>query len=241
MDIGDILISLIIFVFLIFLYKIMAQNWEWKFSERIRNGYFELERNSRKKDYIQQINFRHDKEKIIFQDTVILIIVFSVIIIFVTQSIYFAAVASGSMNPTFDKFDIILMQNIDRKYEAGDIIMFNRPDTSLPVTHRISSIDLDGNIKTAGDASGADWWQLKNDVIKGKAIIVGGKPIIIKNFGRYFIAEDRNQRFGPFDYSSYFLFFEVIKLYGYVIASICILVYIFLEIKKFKKYKNRMN
>lgn len=234
MELGDIFFLSIIIIFLIILYGIMAQNWKLGL---ISNRYFELEKNGMEKDYIRSINiYEKDKEKLIFKDIFIILFFISIVLLFITKTIFFAAVVSESMTPTINKYDMVLLQNIDHRYAVGDIIMFNRPDTSLPVTHRIRSIDEDGIIKTAGDAAGQiDWWQLKKEDIVGKAFIILEKPITIKNFGRYFIAENKNQRFGPFDYGTYFLFIEVIKLYGYAIAAICIFAYIFLEMKKYKK------
>lgn len=240
MLINDVLFLFIIFIFLIILYGTMARNWKWKSLYRIKDKYLELDKNYRKRNYTRSVSVVGDKEKIIFEDIVILIAAFTLMILFITKAIFFAAVASGSMSPTINKYDMVMMQNIDHRYNVGDIIMFESPDTAQPVTHRIKSIDEEGTIRTAGDATGVtDWWKLKKENIVGKAVIILENPITIKNFGRYFIAEDKNQRFGPFDYNSYILFFEVIKLYGYAIASICILTYIFLEFNRLKKMKDQ--
>lgn len=235
MMLEDILFLLILSIFLIILYQTIVQKRRWKIIDILKDKYFDFNKNHRKKNYIRLIGTRpEDKQKIIFENICILAIIVSIMFVLVTKAIFFAAVASESMSPTFNKYDIILMQNIDRDYKIGDIIIFENPDTAIPVTHRIISVSSEG-IQTVGDATGkADWWQLKKDDILGKAILIGEKPIVINRFGRYFIAEEKGQTFGPFDYRLYFLFFETIKLYGYIIAVICILAYIVLEIKRIK-------
>jgi hypothetical protein len=118
--------------------------------------------------------------------------------------------------------------------------MFVEPFMGRPVTHRIFRIDGD-IIRTAGDFSGAmDAWEITKKDIRGKAIIINGKPIVIKRYGRFFIVDAKDQQLAIFgdDYRSYFLFFQVIKIYGYVIVVICVILYIALTFRK-KSWKNR--
>lgn len=231
--IDDIIIILLISAFLISIYMRIMHNWN--FIEKVEQRYSKSDINSRVKDRIKYINRQPiDRQKVIFKDFSILSIVLLVIILIGTQAIFFAVVVSDSMIPTFNKNDMILMQNIDRTYSVGDIIMFKRPDTSIPTSHRIISIDDEG-IRTAGDATKTmDWWKLKNDDIVGKAVMFQGKPVAIKEFGVYFIVEDKNQRFGPFDYQNYYLFISVIKIYGYAIAIISLIIYVVLTLKREK-------
>lgn len=56
------------------------------------------------------------------------------------------------------------------------------------------------------------------------------KPLVIKGYGVFFTVEDRNQKFGPFDYQTYLLFINVLKAYGYAIAIISLLIYIALTL-----------
>lgn len=235
MRLDDILFLLILSIFLIILYQTIVQKRRWTIIDTLKDKYIGFNKKNRTENYIRLINTRPaDKQKIIFENICILTIVVSIMFLFVTKSIFFVAVASESMSPTLNKYDIVLMQNINRDYKIGDIIIFENPNTAIPVTHRIKSITNEG-IQTMGDAVGkTDWWQLKKEDIIGKAILIGEKPIIINKFGRYFIAEERGQTFGPFDYRTYFVFFDTIKLYGYIIAIICILTYIALEIKRIK-------
>ena len=231
--IDDIIVILLISVFLITIYMRIVHNWN--FIEKVEQRYSKSDINSRVKDRIKYINRQPiDRQKVIFQDLSTLSIVLLAIILIGTQTIFFAVVVSDSMSPTFSKNDMILMQNVDRTYSVGDIIMFKRPDTSVPTSHRIVSIDDEG-IHTAGDATKTmDWWRLKKDDVVGKAIVFQGKPVTIKEFGVYFIVEDKNQRFGPFNYQDYYLFISVIKIYGYAIAIISLIIYIVLTLKREK-------
>lgn len=234
----EILLLLALSIFFYILYKRKVKNQELGVIEKINDTYFKLDRKNRKKDYIRVVSTRPaDNEKIIFENIIILAIVFSTMYLLLSKSIFFAAVVSDSMIPTFHRNDLILIQNIDRRFNVEDIVMFKRPDTSIPVTHRIKSIK-DGLIRTAGDNSGQlDWWELKNEDMLGKAIMIEGKPILIKGLGVYFITENKNQRIGPFDYRTYIIFIEVVKLYGYIIAAVSILAYLILEGKRVRKVR----
>ncbi len=193
------------------------------------------DRKQRINDYIKQISKKPiDLQKHIFKESLTLTLVLFVMYLLATKAIFFSAVISGSMNPTFDRDDLVLMQNIDHSYNVGDIIMFQRPDTSQPVSHRVTRIS-DEIIYTAGDATGQeDWWEIKKEEILGKAILIQGKPIVIKEYGKFFIVDNDHQDFGPLgqNYSKYFLFFEVLKIYGFVIAVFCLLLYVALTVKQ---------
>lgn len=232
-SIDDIIFILLLSIFLITIYMRIVYNWN--FVEKIERRYSQSDIDSRVKDRIKYINRQPiDRQKVIFKDLFILSIVLFAIILIGTKTIFFTAVLSDSMSPTFSKNDMVLMQNVERTYNIGDIIMFDTPDTALPVSHRIVSIE-DTGIRTAGDATKSmDWWKLKKDDIIGKAIVVQGKPITIKGLGIYFIVQDRNQKFGPFGYQDYYLFISVIKIYGYFIAVISLIIYVFLTLKSEK-------
>ncbi len=112
--------------------------------------------------------------------------------------------------------------------------MFKTPDTSKPYSHRIVSITDKGYIRTEGDAIGQmDWWEISKEDILGKAITIQGKPIVIKGYGKYFIIDNDREDLGAFgqDYRAYLLFFEVLRIYGYVIATGSLLLYIFLTVR----------
>jgi len=233
LSINDILFLLALLIFLILVYRKIIHSID--FFEPVKHGFSEFERKQKINGFIKHVTKKpEDRQRLAMKEISILAAVIFIMFIFATKAVFFTAVASGSMEPTFSRDDIILMQNIDHQYKTGDIIMFQRPDTSHPVTHRIQSITSDG-IRTAGDATGqTDWWMLKKEDILGKAILMQGKPVVIKDYGRFFLVDDMHQDFGPFgqDYRKYFLFFEVIKIYGYVIAIFSLILYVALTIKQ---------
>ena len=82
-----------------------------------------------------------------------------------------AIVLSGSMQPTFDVNDLLIIQKCD-KYEVDDIVTFVDKNNDL-VTHRIISIDSKNEtFITRGDANNIHDPELKTDRIKGKVICI---------------------------------------------------------------------
>jgi signal peptidase I len=238
-SINDILFLLVLLIFLIVVYRRIIYNIG-SFKPVIR-AFKAVDRKQRINAYIKQINKRPvESQKVVLQELVIFIFALIIMFLFASKTIFFTAVISGSMYPTFNTDDLVLMQNIDRIYKPGDIIMFERPDTSYPVVHRIKLI-TDKGINTAGDATGQmDWWELEKKDIHGKAILIQGKPLVIKGYGKFFIVDERHQDFGPLgqDYGKYFLFFQVIKIYGYIIAVFSLFLYIIMTLKQ-KPWQSR--
>jgi len=229
---NGILFFLIIFIALIAIY--LRNFLNTYILEPVKIYFGEFDRRNKAKNFISKVGKQpQDVQKAAFKEVLILVAVILVMFIVASKLIFFSAVVSGSMIPTFYRGDLLLMQNIDRNYRVGDIIMFMTPDTNLPYTHRIQSISNEG-IFTKGDATTQrDWWNLKNEDILGKAILIKGKPIVLKGYGNYFIIE-KNMDLGPFgnDYRKYQLFFKVVRIYGYVIAAISLFLYILLTAKK---------
>jgi len=238
-SINDILFLSILLIFLIMVYRKIIYNIG-SFKPVIQT-FKTVERKHRINAYIKQINKRPvESQKVVLQELFIFIFALIIMFLFASKTIFFTAVISGSMYPTFNTDDLVLMQNIDRTYKPGDIIMFERPDTSYPVVHRITQI-TDRGINTAGDATGQmDWWELEKKDIHGKAILIQGKPLVIKEYGKFFIVDERHQDFGPLgqDYGKYFLFFQVIKIYGYIIAVFSLFLYIITTLKQ-KPWQSR--
>jgi len=232
-SINDILFLLGLLIFLIVVYRRIIYNIG-SLNPVIR-AFKVVDRKQRINAYIKQIKQRPvESQKVVFKELFIFIFALIIMFLFASKVIFFTAVISGSMYPTFNTDDLVLMQNIDRTYKSGDIIMFERPDTSYPVVHRIIQV-TDRGINTAGDATGQmDWWELEKKDIHGKAILIEGKPLVIKEYGKFFIVDERHQDFGPLgqDYGKYFLFFQVIKIYGYIIAVFSLFLYIITTLKQ---------
>lgn len=224
-------------IFLLIVYR--RVNYNIDFFSRFSEGYSNFSRKSAIKGYIKEISRKPaDIQKGIFKESLILTTVLLVMFLVSAKAIFFTAVVSGSMVPTFDRGDLVLMQDIEHTYGVGDIIMFKSPDTANPESHRIVSITGNG-IQTKGDAVGiVDPWTIQNKDVIGKAILIDGKPIVIKGCGRFFIIDytDKNQDFGPFgDAQKYTLFFQLVKLYGYIIAVGSLLIYIALAFRQKRK------
>jgi signal peptidase len=66
-------------------------------------------------------------------------------------------VLSGSMEPSFEAGDMIIVESVDpESVSEGDVITFRREDSDTPVTHRVIDVDQsDGaaTFKTKGDAN----------------------------------------------------------------------------------------
>jgi|GEM_PF-1058201 len=80
------------------------------------------------------------------------------------------AVFSGSMVPTMEKGDLVIVQG-GTEIKVGDIVVFDSPVYNYPVIHRVMGITADG-ITTKGDHNSVqDNWVIPVDKIHGKAIM----------------------------------------------------------------------
>ena len=155
------------------------------------------------------------------------------------SSVFFAVVLSGSMAPTFNRGDMVLMQNYDIDPQIGDIIMF-KPSTlgkDKIVTHRVHSFTPRG-IKTKGDARPIDNWEVDQKLIYSEAILIGEKPIVIKNIGYYFMDETPNTNYpGEFGFLKSILMKS--KELGLLIFTICITLFVLLSLNDSIKRKQK--
>lgn len=163
-----------------------------------------------------------------------LLLVFIIGFVLYNQMVFFAVVGSGSMEPTFKKGDLVLMQNVDVEVETGNIIMFDTPSVLIPVTHRVIGVSDDG-FTTKGDArSSKDGWIVKDEDIVGKAVTINEKPVIIKDVGLYFI-EDFQSGIMTQQYNEEFILMRTIissiKSFGLVIFYCAIFMYILTSIR----------
>ncbi len=153
--------------------------------------------------------------------------------IILSKLLFFAIVTTGSMSPTLEVKDLVLMQNLEIDPQQGDIIMFDTKEAPMPVTHRIYSVS--GNeIRTKGDAVElVDDWIIKKDQIQGEAVIFQGKPIIVKNIGEYLLFDPNKVQITEYGSEVYRVsqIIKNIKNLGLTIFIICIFLYLFINFK----------
>jgi signal peptidase I len=149
--------------------------------------------------------------------------------IILNKLLFFAIITTGSMSPTLEVKDLVLMQNLKVDSQQGDIIMFETEEANMPVIHRVYSASSTG-IRTKGDASEfVDGWTLKKDQIRGEAVLFQGKPMIVKNIGEYLLFDPANIKITQYG-SEFYRISEIIKnikQLGLTIFIICVLLYIF--------------
>lgn len=184
--------SAVIFAVLYLAYKVEVKNYSFDLHFRILEM---IKSRMENKSVENRVNTFMDKYHTLIEKPSFINIIIPVSIVCIigfllyNQLIFFAVIGSGSMAPTFEKSDLILMQNVDVEVNVGDIIMFETPTVLNSVTHRVVGISENGII-TKGDAKQRkDDWVVKNDQILAKAVAWNDKPIIIKKVGVYFIEE----------------------------------------------------
>ncbi len=86
------------------------------------------------------------------------------------------AVESNSMQPTFSRGDILIIQGAKPdELKQGDIIVFVTPEKGAPIVHRVLTRNADGTFQTKGDANSGQLTFERN--IDPKQIL--GKEILI--------------------------------------------------------------
>lgn len=140
----------------------------------------------RRKIYLEQ--FREQKQSRMDRNIIIQALpwlgVLALVFILGNQYFVLATVLSGSMVPTFEKGDLVLMQTFDLDINVGDIVMFPMYGIKEPITHRIVAKDEKGNIITKGDANkNTDGSGFPPERVAGKAVLIGNKPIVLKGLG----------------------------------------------------------
>jgi len=236
-------INEIVFVILLLIFLVILKNviLDRNFFKPFKRYYSSYGRNLQINNYIKEVSKKPgDSQKIIFREVIIFVTFLVILFILASKMMFFTAVVSDSMRTTFEKNDLVLIENFDHSYKIGDIIMFIEPFTLRPTTHRIIRIEK-GVVRTAGDFTGVmDGWKINEKDILGKVVLIQGKPILIKRYGRFFIVDKKTQNLEFFgsDYRAYFMFFQVIKIYGYVIVVLCVVFYIALTFRK-KSWQNR--
>ena len=197
-----------------------------------------FKRNGKDNDLNITISRYRDRSRKVHLSTVMIAVGITLSIAFVLYSelVFFSVVVSDSMNPTLRKGDLILVQNIYVKPEAGDIITAKVPDVRLPVMHRIVSISGD-EIRTKGDANAVeDSWRIKKSQILGKGFLISGKPVVIHNLGYYFIvdASAGGKAYGP-EFDAVSKLIRGVKAAGLMIFIACVILYLIISIRDAKR------
>lgn len=150
-----------------------------------------------------------------------------------TMKIFWVVVVSNSMSPTFERGDMVLIQSIFVDPKKGDIVMFYRDDMNLPVTHRVLKVEGD-LVYTGGDSSGPDYSPVPKSRIIGEAVVIFGKPIVVKGVGNYFILDAKELRdITPFgqEYLFYKNLVDLFKKYALAIIIVAISAYVYLTFR----------
>lgn len=229
--------NVLIFLILYLAYKVEVRNFDFDFHLRLLN---KIKNHLHKKSKENRINSRMERYHTLIERPSFIGLIIPLMIVGIigftlyNHMIFFAVVGSGSMEPTFKRNDLILMQNLNTGVDNGDIIMFKAPSVLQPVTHRVVGM-ADKGIITKGDARQfRDDWIVKDDQIMAKVITIEGKPIILKDIGIYFI-EDRESAIKMSRYGQEFdivrKLVNSIKTFGLMIFFIAIFMYILTSIK----------
>ena len=172
------------------------------------------------------------------------VLVITFILAFIAYNfIFFAVPISGSMRPTFDRGDLILMQTYDVEPHVGDIVMFGVAKIGRDeiVTHRVYEVLPGGQeIRTKGDSTPVDAWVIDIKRIYSKAIIIGGKPVVLKGAGTYFL-DNSITASSSLQYSNEMGLLQNIlksaKEFGLLIFAICVVLFILISMNDSIKMK----
>jgi len=235
--ITTIVVSAFIVAIFFFLYLVAVKGSEspLRLYNRFKKGYKEHSRTKRVKARMHEYETISGMHKpSLLGTTIVLSLLVVIISLLLFKFVFFTAITSGSMSPTFERGDLVLMQRIYTEPVEGDIIMLEREEYLLPVTHRIVSV-TEGGVRTKGDARGrVDPWTIPEEEIVAKAVQVGENPVVLKDVGDYFILNPKEMRIGKYgsEYSFVKNLFSTIKVYGYILCIIAIIGYVILTIKE---------
>jgi signal peptidase len=152
-----------------------------------------------------------------------------------SQIFFFTIITTGSMQPTLEPGDMVLMQKIKTTPNTGDILIFKVPSQPLPIVHRVYSIS-EHTLQTKGDANPTpDAWQITPEQIQGKAVLIAGKPLILHGVGEYFIIDARQRKvYGP-EYNTIAKLLRGMKSAGVTIFAGCITLYLILSMRALRR------
>jgi signal peptidase len=225
-------IAMLFFIF--YLVAVKGSESPLRLYNHFKNGFTEHSRKKKTKEKMAEYRFLSVKPSFLHSFLLFSIFLF-VIFLLLFKLVFFTAVTSDSMQPTFKRGDLVLMQKLSTVPEEGDIIMFNRPEYLLPITHRVVAV-TDRGMRTQGDARGrVDPWLVPEEEIIGEVLQLGENPIVLQDVGDYFILDTRETRYDPrygTEYSFIKNIFLTIRLYGYAFCIMAILGYVWLTLKE---------
>ncbi|MBC8521527.1 MAG: signal peptidase I [Methanomicrobia archaeon] len=225
--------------FILYLVAVKGYESPLRLYNRFKRGYSEHSQKKRVEEKMTEYKSVSKGGRVPVLGSAIVLALF-VIIVFALlfDVIFFVAITADGMQPTFKRGDLVLMQKISLTPAEGDIIMFERPNYMLSITHRVVAV-TDSGVRTGGDARRrVDAWVVPEEEIMAKAMQVGGKPVVLKDVGDYFILETREMRYGKYGLEYTFVknVFLTIKMYGYAVCIMAIIGYVILTLREAKKY-----
>ncbi|KCZ70822.1 signal peptidase I [Candidatus Methanoperedens nitroreducens] len=202
--------------------KLLTKTWE----------YLKRRQNEAKIRYIS----KSMEKKRILRNTVFfemgsLVLSGTLIILILTKTLFLAMVTTQSMAPLIMPGDLIVTEALTKNITVGDVIVFIPPDNDMMYVHRVTSVS-ENEIRTKGDNALPDTWRLTKDNIKGKAISLNQKPIVIKGLGYYFMPIDNPIRAQDPTLKAIRGNIQTMQTYGPLISIMIILFVLLTMIKK---------
>eukprot|EP00968_Pinguiococcus_pyrenoidosus_P001524 scaffold69_cov248-Pinguiococcus_pyrenoidosus.AAC.18 len=87
-----------------------------------------------------------NKRQLLFQSLNLAMIVFSALMIWKSLMVFtesespVVVVLSGSMEPAFQRGDILFLNNHDHPIRVGEIVVFKVKDRDIPIVHRVTKV-----------------------------------------------------------------------------------------------------
>ena len=76
----------------------------------------------------------------------------------------------------------------------------------------------------------ADNWKINKKDVIGKAFVIGSKPVVLKDFGRYFLLDFRTDQYTE-EYLAIAKTIQNMRTIGLLILFVCLAMYLFLSIR----------
>ena len=157
---------------------------------------------------LQQVNalkgLWKNKRQLSFQALNLAMIVFSALMIWKSLMVItksespVVVVLSGSMEPAFQRGDILFLNNQEENVRVGDIVVFKIKGRDIPIVHRVLKVHQkpDGNVDllTKGDNNSVDdrglyapgqMWLQREDILgraRGAVPYIGMVTIILNDY-----------------------------------------------------------